>query len=609
MLIWQKIWHKAAFVQFVKYFFGCLVCMYAARLLTSEAVEFSRDVGYMLLFALILTTGAALWHYNRTLTILSAAFVAQYLAVVVTKNFFAMIMQEREITHTLCLAVLLFVSASFALYVAKKIPLKIVGGLLKTLAILLYILFILPPLMFIGYAVVNKAIFSADILLTFFQTNPSEIWAYLQYQNVPLWITFSLLIATFAGVQTWVFSKLTAPQKFNGRLFVLLLALLVYAGSQKLLKLNLSFAVNIAQNTVSALQSFEDFSAARQKRAQNLAKLRDLGLSSPQKGVYVLIIGESETRDHMQVYGYPRPTTPWLTHFAQNPNTFLYTNAYANHTHTVPTLTYALSAKNQYNQVNLADAYSLVEVAKAAGYKVFWLSNQSKFSISETPITATASLADFELWINNNIGDKLTASYYDEQLVKELPDMQKEDKALIILHLMGNHSSYRDRYPQQYDKFGDTDKHIDEYDNSILYNDEVLRQIYEKISQNPHFMAWIYFSDHGDDPDNELGHECSRFSYRMARIPLIVNVSEHFKQTRAADYKYLKNHTQQYWTNDLAYDLMLGLLDIEGKVGADDKYDLTSPQYTMPADHVLLLHGEKKLDGETNEPLLSPLND
>ena len=95
----------------------------------------------------------------------------------------------------------------------------------------------------------------------------------------------------------------------------------------------------------------------------------------------------------------------------------------------------------------------------------------------------------------------------------------------------------------------------------------------------------------------------------MARIPLIVNVSEHFKQTRAADYKYLKNHIKQYWTNDLAYDLMLGLLDIEGKVGADDKYDLTSPQYTMPADHVLLLHGEKKLDGETNEPLLPPLND
>ena len=609
MLNWQKIWHKTAILQFVKYFFCCLALMYAARLLTSEAIEFSRDVGYMLLFALILTAGAALWHYNRTLSMLSAAFVVQYLAVVETKNFFAMIMQERELTHTICLAVLLFVSASFVLYVAKTVRFKIVTGLLKTFAILLYTLFLLPPLMFIGYAVVNKAIFSADILLTFFQTNPSEIWAYLQYQNVPLWITFSLLIAAFVGVQTWIFAKLMAPQKFNGKLFVLVMALLVYAGSQKLLKLNLSFAVNIAQNTAAALQGFEDFSAARRQRAQNLAKLRDLGISSPQKGIYVLIIGESETRDHMQVYGYPRPTTPWLTHFAQNPNTFLFTNAYSNHTHTVPTLTYALSAKNQYNQIDLADAYSLVEVAKAAGYKVFWLSNQAKFSVSETPITVTASLADFELWINNNIGDKLTASYYDEQLVRDLPDMQKEDKVLIILHLMGNHSTYRDRYPRQYNRFDGGEKRIDTYDNSILYNDEVLRQIYEKISQNPHFMAWVYFSDHGDDPDNGLGHECSRFSYRMARIPLIVSVSERFKQTRADDYKYLQKHIKQYWTNDLVYDLMLGLLDIAGKVGADEQFDLTSPQYNLPAENVLLLHGEKKLDGEINEPLLPPLND
>ena len=103
-------------------------------------------------------------------------------------------------------------------------------------------------------------------------------------------------------------------------------------------------------------------------------------------GVFVLVIGESETRNHMQVYGYDRETTPWLQDQRENRENITFSNAYSNHTHTVPVLTYALSENNQYNEIALQDAYSIVEAANAAGYETYWLSNQRKLGAWDTPV-------------------------------------------------------------------------------------------------------------------------------------------------------------------------------------------------------------------------------
>ncbi len=593
MFKWQN--KKSEISNFVIYFFGCWMVLTLPRFLATEYIEMSRDIGYMLLFSLLLTLGAVLWHYARRYTLTALVFIGLYVVATYVKRFFGMMVGEREITHTLGLATILFVFATTFLYVARNFKFRIGACLLKGIGYFLYGMFVLLPLLFIGYAMANKGVFSTDIMLTLFQTNISEIWAYLQEQNAVAWIGISLLNCLLVGGFVFAVSRWKKPT-FNWMAFLLTCLVLFYAITWKLVKLNLCFAVNIAQTTNAILQSFEDFSEARKKRADNLEKLRQVGLVAPDKGVYVLIIGESETRDHMQVYGYLRPTTPWLADFVKQPNTFLFENAYSNHTHTVPALTYALSAQNQYNQVDLAKAYSIVEVAKAAGYKVYWLSNQIKFSVSDTPITIMASMADVEKWINNNTGDKIATAYYDNKLVEELPDMKHTDKALIIVHLMGNHSSYRDRYPYRYDKFHGEGRRVDTYDNSILYNDEVLRLIYEKVKLNPNFMAWVYFSDHGDDPDNGLGHECTRFSYRMARVPFIVNVSDAFKQKYADDFELLQKQEKQYWTNDLIYEFMLDLMGIEGVSGIDDKYNILSPQYVLSKEKVLLLHGQKKLD-------------
>lgn len=581
--------------KFIKYFICCLLAMMIARLATTSIPDPSRDTGYMLMFALLLTCGANLWQYGRQYSYAAFLFLGQYFLAACGKRGLGMMVFEREITHTLGMAVVLFITVALIRKLAEICKNKFMAGILRILSYVAYGIFILPPLVYIGYFLVNKSVFSPDIMLTFFQTNPAEIWAYIKEQNMVIWSLGWLCIILLIGGQL-ILIKYWKSQYKNIKMLLLTLILLLYEAIIQVPKLNLCFIINIAEVTDEVLQSFDDFNKTRQQRMQKLDALLKSNLSSPQKGVYVLIIGESETRDHMQVYGYHRPTTPWLSSLSAEPNTIIFKNAYSNHTHTVPTLTYALSAKNQYNDIEPDDAYSIVEAAKAAGFKVYWLSNQTKFSAIDTPITVTASMADTEKWLNSTAGDKFSTNYYDEKLVDVLPDMRKTDKALIIVHLMGNHSTYQDRYPTQYSQFDGQDSKIDEYDNSILYNDEVLRRIYEKVKENPYFMAWVYFSDHGDDPDNGLGHESTRFSYRMARIPLVVGVSDRFKQERPRDYEALKANNEQYWTNDLIYELMLGLLDIEGVLLSENKYNLASKQYSLPFEKVLLMQGEKKLN-------------
>ena len=203
--------------------------------------------------------------------------------------------------------------------------------------------------------------------------------------------------------------------------------------------------VRIARETKSVLQEYKKYGEARQQREEKLRQLQNLKISGS-GGVFVLVIGESESRDHMQAYGYSRDTTPWLSQQIHEPDTILFTHAYSNHTHTVPVLTYALSEKNQYNTIKLEDAYSIVEVAKAAGYDTYWLSNQRKYSAWDTSIAEMASTANHQVWLNERTGtEDCRSDYYDETLVQALPDLRAIKNALIVIHLMGCHGSYGDR--------------------------------------------------------------------------------------------------------------------------------------------------------------------
>ncbi|WP_238524347.1 phosphoethanolamine transferase [Acidaminococcus intestini] len=297
-------------------------------------------------------------------------------------------------------------------------------------------------------------------------------------------------------------------------------------------------------------------------RLNRLSALPPLSIDSQARGTYVLVIGESASRDHMHVYGYDRQTTPWMDKMAGCKGTTIFSYPYANYCQTILSLTYALSEKNQYNHIPLEEAYSIIDLAKAAGYDTYWISNQAGFSASDTPITIISSTAAHHTWINGRGASPSDSTYLDGKLITELPD-NVDRPSFIVIHLMGSHSRYADRYPKSYSLFSGRGKFVDGYDNSVRYVDSVLQGIFEKVHNYSNFQGFLYLPDHGEDPESGNAHSPDKFTFQMVRIPFLVYLSPKAIVNRPEIQKELQKHKDLPWTNDLAYNLLISLLGIQ----------------------------------------------
>lgn len=79
---------------------------------------------------------------------------------------------------------------------------------------------------------------------------------------------------------------------------------------------------------------------------------------------------------------------------------------------------------------------SIIEAAKAAGYKTVWLSNQVWSSAWDNPVSVIGSGADQQIWINNHM-DRFDMDVYDGNLVDCFDEIEYAEKTLIVVHLMG----------------------------------------------------------------------------------------------------------------------------------------------------------------------------
>jgi heptose-I-phosphate ethanolaminephosphotransferase len=273
-------------------------------------------------------------------------------------------------------------------------------------------------------------------------------------------------------------------------------------------------------------------------------------------------------------------------------------HAYSSYGQTAPALKYALSEKNQYNNIDLKKAYTIIELAKASGYKTYWLSNQPKYGFYGTPISLMGTLADEQVWLNTDMDTKeATKKSYDDKLLPVLPAENSVDNKFIIIHIEGSHFLYKNRYPSDYDVYTANDKNynIAAYDNSILYTDHILQEIYERVSKYPDFKAFIYMSDHGEDVDAGKAHGNFDTTFPMLKIPFFIKLSDSFIKERPETYQTLKQHQNVFWTNDLLHDLLQDLMGIKNIHHLDPKFDLASPAYYGTPQNLKTIYGQKSL--------------
>lgn len=290
------------------------------------------------------------------------------------------------------------------------------------------------PLLGIGYGIVSGGhALSADLILAVFQTNPGEALSYLKEQPLFLWALSLLGIFAISILVISLSRKmLKAAPVQKPSIILILMALLALNMKSTLPRIKIFYLANTITSARTSLKAYEQYKIMKEIRLNRLSALPPLSIDSQARGTYVLVIGESASRDHMHVYGYDRQTTPWMDKMAGCKGTTIFSYPYANYCQTILSLTYALSEKNQYNHIPLEEAYSIIDLAKAAGYDTYWISNQAGFSASDTPITIISSTAAHHTWINGRGASPSDSTYLDGKLITELPDNVDRPSFIVI---------------------------------------------------------------------------------------------------------------------------------------------------------------------------------
>ena len=333
--------------------------------------------------------------------------------------------------------------------------------------------------------------------------------------------------------------------------------------------------VGLMKATGEYFESVERYGAQHDKIFENLHVIAN---NENDKGTIIMVIGESATRNYMKAFNEKNDdTTPWLSSVKNSSDFILFPNVYSCAWNTVPALEHALTEANYYNNKEFNKSVSIVDVAKKSGYKTYWFSNQGRVGVHDTPITMVAETSD----VVEFGGD----SVYDEGLLTHLRKVNRNEKNFIVLHIMGSHIDYNNRYPKKYQIWTDPDHsgRVADYKNSLVYTDKFLQEVYEYSKKNLDLKAFVYFSDHGTDPNRTRDPDETRFI--GLRVPLFVYLSPEYQDNHRKVVLGLKGNKEQFFSNDLVYDLMCGIFDIESE-NYDESNSLTSTKYKFDKNSV-----------------------
>lgn len=330
----------------------------------------------------------------------------------------------------------------------------------------------------------------------------------------------------------------------------------------------------------------------------------------------VLIIGESYSKAHCQLYGYPQKDTPrqrrlerggWLTKFNDvvscwNLTSFVFKNVLSMH---------VVGEKGEW-----CDYPLFPELFRKAGYQVTFLTNQFL-------IAAGQAVYDFSggFFLNDPVLSKAqfdlrntSLHRFDEGLLSDYDNFLNEGKInlkgnnLIIFHLIGQHVSYNTRYPKDRAKWHADDykelrpdiagdhyrrRMIAAYDNACLYNDSIVTQIVKRFEDKDAIV--VYMPDHGEEifePGRDIicrNHSAAvdwPLAHYEFEVPFWIWCSRKYAHREPEVFKAIKDAKNRRFMTDALPHMMVWLAGISSK-DYNDKYNLLSPNYDESRPRVL----------------------
>ena len=475
--------------------------------------------------------------------------------------------------------------------------------------IVVTILLVSFPLINIGNFWLTGSAVDINAVHAIFQTHLSEIVQFLDdnYSTIRLIVVFGS-IALCLGLIAWkLTAAVSAPYLAGLGIVILILAVLL---ADRISEDLLTFSTwrDASIRYYQELGAFHDLAAERQVTSASYELQR-----TPGDRVTVLVIGESHSKRHMSLYGYPRDTTPKLVQRSRADNLIVFENAYSNHTHTVQSLSFALTEANQYNGKSWTTTPSLIDVARQAGIRTYWISNQQMLGLWHNVVALLAKESEKVVSINKKIGRLKKPDKQDEALIPHLRDALREPgEKLIVVHLIGSHFSYCIRFPDSWNvytgalepsAFGKVSaatkpRWVNCYDNSVRYNDYILDMVFNSLEESQVPASALYFPDHSEDVFNGKHHNSGVFDFSMSEIPLIFTASASWKKQFPGHWERLFNNRKKIFTNDAIFETVLGLMGLESN-HIDTKNDLSHEDFES-VEAPKTLHGRVNIKDNSN---------
>lgn len=252
----------------------------------------------------------------------------------------------------------------------------------------------------------------------------------------------------------------------------------------------IAFYANIIESIIDYYQDKSDL-----ENVQNISPPWHIISAQPQYKNYILIIGESARRDYMSTYGFNLPTTPFLDKTTGYINAGYVSSAPATYHSLLNSLHFKSKRKGKKDY-----SYNIITLAKIAGIKTFWLSNQGSIGKYDTLTSRLGISADFHYFTKK--GGFSTNNADDMKLLDELKIRFKEktysnNVRLFVIHLMGSHRNFCQRLKEEEKKLEFINESLSCYVNTILKTDKFIEETVTLLKEQNEPYSLIYFSDHG----------------------------------------------------------------------------------------------------------------
>lgn len=366
---------------------------------------------------------------------------------------------------------------------------------------------------------------NSGMVASLFETTRNEAWEFFDPTTIFGFIVVIGLstILYFATKKITITGKQRKFFKYFSLILTVLFLVNIVSIKHKRIHWGYSELLGFIPHTITQY----NFYLTNKQKIQQIQDLKDdwqIINFQPKYQNYVLVLGESASKNYLSAYGYPVATSPFL----ENVHGTKYTQAIAAGAYTIKAVPRLLTIPNE-KEVEYHN--SIMHLANKLDMPTYWISNQDKIGEFDNEISYIAMNAKHSHYLSETAP---TTARYDYQLlpaIKQAISEPSDKPKLIVVHLMGSHTRFSKRVDFDKEHFDLKPNKLSDYLSSLLQTDMLLEEIYQDLQNSKQPFSMIYISDHALMPKN-LKHGTSQFSLQ---VPLFKMSSDDNQQTTNDD--------------------------------------------------------------------------